>query len=79
MVANVNIVAQQLSALGVGSGDEEVFRAHEVPLETGADESVDVLCHRNEDLACKVTALLSAMELIFEVDSGCTVLSEELG
>lgn len=31
------------------------------------------------DLACEVTALLSAMELVFEVDRSSTILSEELG
>ena len=79
VVADVNVVAQKLSTLRVGSSDEQVLRAHEIPLESGADESVDVFCHWDEDLASKVTALLSAVELVFKVDSSSTVLSKELG
>jgi hypothetical protein len=48
-------------------------------LESGGDQSVDMLTHWYEYLARKMAALLSAMELILEMDSRGTVFREEFG
>jgi hypothetical protein len=41
-------------------------------------EAVDVVADWYEDLACEMSALLAAVELVFEVDTCRTVFSEQL-
>jgi hypothetical protein len=78
MVAHINGTADQLSALRVRTGNNQVLGSHHIPLEPGCDESVDVFTHGDKNLASKVTALLSAMQLVFKVNGCGTVLSEKL-
>lgn len=79
MVTHIDSTAEQFSTLRVCPGDEKVLRAHHIPLETSRNKPVDMFAYGYNDLACEVTALLSAMELVFEVDRSSTILSEELG
>jgi hypothetical protein len=48
-------------------------------LETSGDQSVDVFSNRHKDFPSQMTALLAAMQLIFEMNSRSTVLREKLG
>ena len=79
VVARVNGAADQLSAFRVRTGNDQVLGSHQVPLEAGGHQAVDVFAHGDKDLAGQVTALLATVELVLEVDSGGTVLGEELG
>lgn len=79
VVARVNGAADQLSAFRVRTGDDQVLGSHQVPLEAGGHQAVDVFAHGDKDLAGQVTALLATVELVLEVDGGGTVLGEELG
>lgn len=65
--------------LGVGTGDGQEVRAHDIGLCANGNQTVDVLADGNEDLAGHVAALLGAGGLIFDVDTGSTTLNEQLG
>lgn len=78
MVTHINSAADQLPALRVGTCNEQVLRAHHIPLETSRNEPVDVFSHRHKNFARKVATLLSAMHLILEVDGRGTILRKEL-
>lgn len=79
VVAHIDRAADELAALGVGTGNDQVLAAHHVPLESCGCQSVDVFSHRNKHLASKVTALLSSVELILEMHCRGAILSEKLG
>lgn len=57
VVAGIGGAADELSGLGIGTGDDEVLGSHDVPLEAGRNQAVDVLTDGDEDLAGKMTAL----------------------
>lgn len=79
VVDDVGVVVDELGAQSVGSGDDNEVVAHDVGLETGSDESLDVLLGGDDDLACHVTAFLGAGSLVFNVDTGGTGFDHELG
>jgi hypothetical protein len=47
-------------------------------LEPCGDETVDVITNGYKDFSCEMSALLSPVELILEMDTGSTVLGKEL-
>lgn len=61
MIPNVDSAAQQLPALRVGSGDDQVLTSHQIPLEARGYQTVDVLAGRNEDLTGQMSALLATV------------------
>lgn len=79
VIADVNGRRDELAGLGVGAGNHEVLGAHDVPLEAGGIEAVDVLASRDEDLAGKMAALLATMELVFKVHGSSAILGKQLG
>jgi hypothetical protein len=79
MVADIDGGEEQLAALRVGAGNDQVLGAHDVPLEAGGLEAVDVLTRGDQHLAGKVAALLAAMHLVLKVDAGRAVLGKQLG
>lgn len=52
---------------------------HYISLGADGNQAVDVLLNRDENLSGHVTALLGAGSLIFDVDTGGSLLNEELG
>ncbi len=56
--------------LGVGAGDDDAGHAHDVELEAGRVEPLDLLVHRHEHLAALVAALLAAGLLVLDVVAG---------
>ena len=78
MIPHVDGAAQELSTLGVCPCDYQILAAHEVPLKSGSYETIDVLPYGYNHFACKMPTLLTAMELIFEMNGRCTILREEL-
>lgn len=79
VVTLVNVGGNQGGSLRVGTGDDQVLDAHNVVLQTDSDETVDVLRDGDEHLAGHVTALLGTRCLVFNVDTGGTLLNEKLG
>lgn len=79
VVADVDGAADELAALRVCPGEDEVLAPHDVPLEARRVEAVDVLAGRHEDLTGEMAAFLAAVQLVLEVYRGSAVLREELG
>lgn len=79
VVSDVDSAADEFAALGVCASNDQVLRAHDIPLISSGIQSIDVFANRYEHFACKMPAFLAAMELVFEVDGCSTVLCEELG
>jgi hypothetical protein len=79
VVTDINGATDQSTALRVCSGNDQVLTAHHIPLEPGGDQSVDVFAHGYEYLARKMATLLSAMELILEMDRRSTIFCEQFG
>mmetsp|Transcript_82936 Transcript_82936/g.222482 ORF Transcript_82936/g.222482 Transcript_82936/m.222482 type:complete len:618 (-) Transcript_82936:32-1885(-) len=79
VVARVLVGLDELGGLSVGTGDDDGLGAHDVALETGGHEAIDVLAGGHENLAAHVAALLGAVALILEVDASRTSINHELG
>lgn len=79
VVAGIDGGGDESGGLGIGTGNAEEVGAHDISLGTDGDEAVDVLLDGDEDLAGHVTALLGTRGLILNVDTGSTLLNEELG
>lgn len=78
MISHVDGTADQFAALGICSGNNQVFGAHDIPLKSRSVQAVDVFANGYEDFARKMTTLLTPMQLVLEVDGCCTVLGKEL-
>lgn len=59
VVAGIGGAANELAGLGIGTGDDEVLGAHDIPLEAGGNQAIDVLTDGDEDLSGEMTALES--------------------
>ena len=79
MIASVNGTAEQLSTLRISSREDEVLTAHHIPLETSGNQSVDVFANWYKHLSSKMTALLTTVELVLEMDSSSPVFCKQLG
>ena len=79
MIACIDSTAEKLSTLCVSPCKNEVLTTHHVPLEASSDQSVDVFANRHKHLASKMTALLTTVKLILEMNGSSTVLCEKLG
>jgi hypothetical protein len=78
VVPDIDCARDELATFRVCSCNDEVLAAHHIPLKTCSYEAIDVITDWHEYLACKMSALLSAVKLVFEVDSGRTILGKEL-
>jgi hypothetical protein len=78
MIAYVDGAGDELAALRVRSRNDQVLAAHHIPLKACSDKAVDVVTDRHEDFSCEMSALLSTVELVLEMDTGSTVLGKEL-
>ena len=79
VVAVVDVGSEEGGSLRVCSCNDEVLDTEDVVLETDGNQTVDVLRDGDEDLAGHVSTLLRTRSLVFDVDSSCTLLNEELG
>ncbi len=61
---------------GVGAGDDNPRHPHDVELEAGGIEPLDLLVHRHQDLARLVAALLAPRLLVLDVVAGHPHLDE---
>ena len=57
----------QVGGFGVGAGDDDAGNAHDVELEAGRVQALDLLVLRDEHLAALVAALLGARALVLDV------------
>ena len=78
LVALVDVRGDQLGAFGVGAGDRDRGRAHDVGGQAGGDQIAAMRLGRDQDLAAQVAALLLGGQLVLEVDAGGTRLDEGL-
>ena len=67
LVALVRVAVDQVGRLGVGARDDDARHPHDVELEAGGVEALDLFVRRNQNLAALVTALLGARTLVFDV------------
>ncbi len=79
VITSVNAGRNKLGRLRVGSSDQDIGRTEDVPCESGSCNTVDVFGSGDKHLACLVTALLTTVKLVLEVDTSCTLLGKELG
>ena len=79
VVAGIDGGGDEGGGLGIGTGNAEEVGAHDIGLSTDGNEAVDVLLDGNEDLAGHVAALLGTRGLVLNVNTGSTLLNEELG
>lgn len=77
MVTSIDRAAQQLSAFGIRASNDEVLRAHEIPLEASGYQTIDVLPDGHQDLASQMAAFLAPVQLVFEMDGRGAVFGEE--
>ena len=67
LVALVAAAVQQVGRLGVGAGDDDAWHAHDVELEPGGAEPLDLLVLGHQHLAALVPAFLGARLLVLDV------------
>ena len=67
LVALVAAAVEQVGRLGVGARDDDAGHAHDVELEAGGVETLDLLVRRHQHLAALVAALLRARLLVLDV------------
>lgn len=90
LIARVDVGGDEGSCFRVGTGDDEVGRAHDVALEAHGDETVDVFRDGYEHLksamstseaylSSHVSALLGPRRLIFDMNTRRTALHHHLG
>lgn len=79
VVAGIDGGGDEGGSLGISTGNGQEVRAHDVGLGTDGNQTVDVLGDGDENLAGHVAALLGARGLILDVNTGSTLLNEELG
>ena len=68
--------SRSVADFGVGAGDDDAGHAHDVELEPGGVEALDLLVLGDEDLAVLVAALLRAGLLVLDVIAGHADLDE---
>jgi hypothetical protein len=66
LVALVDVGGEQLGGLGVGAGDDQGRRAHDVGGEPRGGQVADMRGGRDQHLAAEMAALLFRGELIFD-------------
>ena len=76
LVALVGAAVDQVGRLGVGARDDDAGHPHDVELEAGGVEALDLFVRRHQNLAALVAALLRARALILDVVSGHADLDE---
>lgn len=79
VVAGIDVGGNKGSGLRVGTGNNQVLDTHDIELDSGSNETVDVLGDGDEDLSGHVAALLGSSHLILQVNTGSTALDEHLG
>ena len=76
LVALVGAAVDQVGGLGVRARDDDAGHPHDVELEAGGVEALDLFVRRNQDLAALMAALLRARALILDVVAGYAGLDE---
>ncbi len=76
LVAFVGAAVDQVGGLGVGTRDDDPWHSHDVELEAGGVESLDLLVRRDEHLAALMAAFLGTWTLVFDVVAGHASLDE---
>ena len=76
MVALVPAPLQEGGRFGVGPGHDDAGYPHDVELEAGGVQPLDLLVHADEHLAALVPALLGAGLLVLDVVAGDPGLDE---
>lgn len=51
---------------------------HDISLRTDGNQPIDVLANRHKNLPGHMTALLGPRRLVFNMDTSCTLLDEQL-
>lgn len=49
VIPRINCAADEFTGLGIGTGDDQILSAHDVPLEASGNEAVDVLANGNKN------------------------------
>ena len=76
LVALVGVAVDQVGRLGVGARDDDAGHPHDVELEAGGVEALDLFVRRHQNLAALVAALLGARALVLDVVSRHADLDE---
>ena len=76
LVALVGAAVEKVGGLGVRARHDDARHPHDVELEAGGVEALDLLVGRHQHLAALVTALLGAGALVLDVIAGHTGLDE---
>ena len=76
LVALVAPVLDERRGLGIGSRHNDARHPHDVELQAGRVEALDLLVHRHQHLAALVAALLRSRLLVFDVVAGHSDLDE---
>ena len=76
LVALVGAAVEQVGRLGVGARHDDARHPHDVELEAGGVEALDLLVGRHQHLAALMAALLGARALVLDVVAGHAGLDE---
>ena len=69
LVALVSATVDQVGSLGVGARDDDARHPHDVELEAGSVETLDLFVGRHQNLAALMPTLLGARPLVLDVVS----------
>ena len=72
VVTGIDVVLDEGSGLGIGTGNEHGLSTEDISLKTGSDQTVNVLTDGDEDLSSHVSALLGSGLLILQMDTSGT-------
>mmetsp|Transcript_35982 Transcript_35982/g.56284 ORF Transcript_35982/g.56284 Transcript_35982/m.56284 type:complete len:558 (+) Transcript_35982:159-1832(+) len=72
VVTGIDVVLDEGGGAGISTGNEHGLSTEDISLETGSDQTVDVLTNRDKDLASHVAALLGTRLLILNMDTSST-------
>ena len=76
VVTGVDVVLNEGSGTGIGTGNEQGLSTQDIGLETGSNQTVNMLTDGDKDLSSHVTALLGTRLLVLQMDTSST--SEDL-
>ena len=76
LVALVGVAVDEIGRLGVGARDDDAGHPHNVELEAGGVEALDLFVRRHQHLAALVAAFLGAGALVLDVIPGHADLDE---
>ena len=76
MIPYIDCTTEEFARFRVSPRNDEILAAHEIPLKPSGNQAIDMFPNGYKNFAREVAALLSTMQLIFEMHSCRAVLGK---